>query len=90
MSIAQEQPIVPPQATDKVLIDFSGIIQKSFSALFQAGHLHVGRNGPITAEPLSTDGTPGDVTIGVVAGSVYLYVKIDRSHWYRFGPAVAI
>lgn len=90
MAIAQEQPIVPPIATDKFLLDFAKIIQANVRELFQAAHNHVSRNGVLTAAPKPTDGNPGDILIGQISGSTYLFVKADRSHWFRFGPGTAL
>lgn len=90
MPLGQDQPVVPPVQTDKFLTDFSRLIQANLATLFGAAHVHVGRNGPITSEPKPTDGSPGDITIGVIGGSTYLFVKTDRSHWFKFGPATAL
>lgn len=88
MALGQQRPVTPPTQSD--LTDFAGIIQQNLSALFQAAHVHVGQNGPFTADPKPTDGAVGDVVMGVVAGSAYLYIKTGRTQWFKFGPATAV
>jgi hypothetical protein len=57
MSLQQAQPVVPPQPSDRMLRDFSQIIQQSMLTLFQAGHIHK----IITSDPLPSTGQIGDI-----------------------------
>jgi len=90
MALSQTAQIVPPLDTDKQLVDFANIIQRNLATLFQAGHVHVGSNGVLTAAPTSTQGGIGDILIGLVGGSAYIYFKTDKTTWYRLGPATKV
>jgi len=83
MSLSQQPIITPPQEGDKTLTDYSGILQRLFSQLFQAAHVHVGKNGVITANPTPAQGSAGDILLGVVSGTAYLFFKVDSTTWYK-------
>jgi hypothetical protein len=90
MALRQAQPIKPPVTEDKGLIDFAEVIQRSFTLLFQDGHAHVGAQGILTVNPKSTDGDVGDILIGNISGSIYLFFKVTTNTWYRLGPATKV
>lgn len=90
MSLSQQTPVVPPTPQDKELVDFSSIIRRNLSTLFQAAHFHVGGSGVLTTPPTQNQGAVGDILIGVVAGSAYIYFKTDSTTWYRLGPATLV
>jgi hypothetical protein len=91
MPLNQGQPITPPTPGDQpALIAYTGNVQRNAQALFSAAHVHVGANGPITEAPKASDGNAGDITIGLISGALYLFVKADRTHWYQFGPGTAL
>lgn len=90
MSLANGLPVVPPSDQDKSLTDYSAIIRRNFDTLFQAAHVHVGKNGILTSHPTPTQGQVGDILIGVVSGSAYIYFKTGDTTWFRLGPATAV
>lgn len=83
MALSQTSPVVPPLDSDKKLIDFASIIQKNLLTLFLSGHFHVGSNGILTSFPLSNQGATGDILIGVVNGTAYLFFKATSKDWYK-------
>jgi len=84
--IQQPQPVVPPQANDRLFRDFSQIIQNSFASLFAAAHEH-----PVkTSFPTPNDGQPGDAYFIFTGGVYYVAVKFSKTQWVRFGPGTAI
>lgn len=83
MSLSQQKQIAPPVATDRQLVDYSSVIQDNLRALFQAGHVHLGLNGVLTAAPTSKDGNPGDIILGVISGVAYVFIKTDRTTWWK-------
>lgn len=90
MAISQNIKVVPPIQQDPQLVDFANSIQVNLQALFQAGHVHVGKQGVLAAAPTSHMGGVGDILIGVVGGSAYIYFKTDSKTWYRLGPATKV
>lgn len=90
MALSQGLPVVPPIESDKQLIDYSAIIRRGFDTLFQAAHNHVGKNGILTTAPTPNMGQVGDILIGVVSGSAYIYFKTGDTTWFRLGPATAV
>jgi hypothetical protein len=90
VSLGQEQPVVPPVETDKFLRDFSAVIQRNMGVLFQAAHYHINSSGLLTANPKPTDGNPGDILLGVIGTDFYLFAKVNRTQWIRFGPGTAL
>ena len=77
MSIQQSQPVVPPQAQDNGLRDFSQIIQSNFMTLFQAGHAHK----IITSDPLPSTGNIGDIYL-IDSATKYIAIKLSNG-WYK-------
>lgn len=90
MALSQQKPVVPPISTDRQLVDYSSVIQDNLRTLFQAGHVHLGQNGVLTAAPSSKDGNPGDIILAVVSGVAYLYIKTDRTHWWKSAAFTAV
>jgi hypothetical protein len=90
MPISQQTPVVPPSDQDKGLIDFASVIRRNLSTLFQAAHAHVGVQGILKTAPTANQGAVGDILLGVVSGSAYIYFKTDDTTWYRLGPATKV
>lgn len=86
MSLQQQNPVVPPQASDRLLRDFSQVIQGSFSALFQAAHSHPIRN----SFPGPNEGQPGDLYSVLVNNQYWLVAKVSKTQWVKFGPGTII
>lgn len=80
MSIQQGQPVVPPQPSDKMLRDFSQIIDGNLKTLFQAGHVHK----IVTTAPTLRDGDVGDIYLLDVTGAKKVCVKFNDG-WYAVG-----
>jgi hypothetical protein len=83
MALIQPRQVVPPIIEDKQLQDFASVIQSDFAALFQAGHTHVGKNGVRTSFPASNEGMVGDIVLGIVNGTAYLFFKTTSKDWYK-------
>lgn len=83
MSLSQKNPVTPPLESDRQLTDFASIIQDNLRQLFQNGHVHLGQNGVLTSAPTANDGQPGDVMLGVVSGTAYIFIKTDRRTWWQ-------
>jgi hypothetical protein len=78
--IGQGQPVVPPQASDRMLRDFAQIIDGNLKVLFQAAHVHK----VVTAAPTMRDGEVGDIYLLDVAGARKVCVKF-KDGWYAVG-----
>ena len=78
--IKQTQPVVPPQPSDKLLRDFSQIIDANLRVLFQAGHVH----SVVTSLPGPNEGQVGDIYLVDIAGARKVCVKFS-SGWYAVG-----
>ena len=83
MALTQSPVVAPPQPQDKELTDYSSILQRLFSQLFQVAHVHVGKNGVMKAFPTSKDGAIGDILLAVVSGTAYVCFKTDDTHWFK-------
>ena len=82
--LQQSQPVVPPQPADRTFRDFSQIIQQSFMALFQAGHIHK----IVLTDPAPGTGQIGDIYL-IDGASKYIAVKFN-SGWFKIGPLTSI
>ena len=76
MAIQQSQLVAPPQPSDKMLKDFSQIIQSNFLALFQSGHVHK----IVTSNPSPSTGNIGDIYL-IDGATKSIAVKLS-SGWY--------
>jgi hypothetical protein len=83
MAISQSPQVNPPLSTDKELTDYSAILQRLFKQLFQAAHTHVGKNGILMTVPTASQGSIGDVVIGIVSGTAYIFFKVTDTDWYK-------
>jgi hypothetical protein len=90
MSLSQQKPVSPPITTDRQLVDYSSVIQDNLRTLFQAGHVHLGQNGVLTAAPTAQDGNQGDIILAVISGVAYIYIKTDRTHWWKSTAFTAV
>lgn len=81
--LSQQKPVSPPIDSDGRLVDYSSILQDNLRTLFQSAHVHIGLNGVLTAAPVATDGQPGDILLGVVSGTAYIFIKTDRRTWWQ-------
>lgn len=85
MSLTQRQKVVPPVPSDSRLLDYSQGIQLNLSGLFEAAHVH-----PVqTSAPTASAGNPGDILIVNLSGSVFLYVKVTTSSWFKVALTAA-
>lgn len=75
MATTQEFPVSPPGPEDGKLTDFSEVIQRNASRLFDLSHEHPVRLTTPTVAELSI-GVPVTVLIG---STYYLYVKVSST-----------
>lgn len=75
--IQQGPPVVPPQPTDRLLRDFSQIIDGNLKTLFQAAHIHK----VVTVAPTSRDGDVGDIYLLDTTAAKKVCVKFSDG-WY--------
>ena len=89
MSLSQAQRVTPPEPSDPQLVNFSGVIENNLQTLFQSGHVHVGTNGVVSVVPSPTSGNVGDIIMGVIGGTPYLFFKTAPTTWFQIaGTAV--
>lgn len=81
--LSQQKPVTPPTETDRQLVDHSLVIQDNLKALYQAGHVHLGTNGVLTAAPTAQDGSQGDIILAVISGVAYVFIKTSRTQWWQ-------
>lgn len=77
MAVQQGQPVVPPTPNDRLLRDFSQIIDGNLKALFQAAHVHK----IVTAPPSVNDGAVGDIYMLDTTSLKQILVKFSDG-WY--------
>jgi hypothetical protein len=79
MATTQQFTVNPPAPEDTQLSDFSEVIQRNVSRLFDLSHEHPVRTTTPTISELSI-GVP--VTV-LISGTYYLYVKVSTTQLAR-------
>lgn len=79
MATEQSFPVVPPGPTDGKLLDFSEVVQRNLSTLFEVSHTHVVRTTAPTLSELEI-GVPLTVNL---SGVYYIYVKVSTTQLAR-------
>ena len=77
MPIQQGPPVVPPQPSDRMLRDFSQIIDGNLKLLFRAAHVHK----IVTSAPTIRDGNVGDIYLLDTPSAKKVCVKFSDG-WY--------
>jgi len=85
VSLKQASPVVPPRPTDRLLKDFSQIIQGNLLTLFQNAHVHK----VVSAAPTAQDGLVGDLYIFDDGTHVHLLTKTAHG-WYKSADFTAL
>lgn len=79
----QQFPVSPPLSIDtNSLRDYTSIVQKNFTQLFQDDHTH----DHLTAVPTSSQGSLNDIKLVTTSAGDFLYVKFPDG-WKRFVPS---
>jgi hypothetical protein len=79
MSTRQTYNVTPPTPEDSTLQDFSEVVQRNVSTLFDLSHTHPVRTTVPTVNELEI-GTPVTVLTG---GTYYIYVKVSTTQLAR-------
>lgn len=79
MATTQQFQVQPPTGDDGKLEDFSEIIQRNVSRLFDLSHEHPVR----TSTPTVNDLTIGVPVTVLISGTYYLYVKVSTTQLAR-------
>lgn len=79
MATSQQFPVSPPGPEDGKLQDFSEVVQRNVSRLFDLSHEHPVRTTVPTISELSV-GNPVTVLIG---STYYIYVKVSATQLAR-------